>query len=47
VAHEIDETKQPVAAATSRSAADRMRAHRESAGGWVCVLLRSRCLNRN
>jgi hypothetical protein len=29
VAHEIDETTQPVAAQTSRSAVDRMRAHRE------------------
>jgi hypothetical protein len=29
VAHEIDETTQPVAGQTSRSAADRMRAHRE------------------
>jgi hypothetical protein len=29
VPHEIDETTQPVAATTSRSAADRMRSHRE------------------
>ena len=29
MAHEIDETTQPVAAPTRRSAVDRMRAHRE------------------
>jgi hypothetical protein len=43
VAHEIDETTQPVAATTSRSAADRMRAHRERRReGLRCVMAQIR-----